>query len=224
MNFVFQSTLTLYIMNIKSTQIQELNEIKNLMERSSRFLSLSGLSGISAGIFALIGASIAHYIMVSNQVVYDEPIFYFLFLPTGIDIILPLFFLGVSVLLLTFASGFYFSWRKARKHGLLLWDHSSRRFLTHLFIPLVAGGLFVLILIDRNGETLVASATLIFYGLALVSAGKFTVGEIHYLGISEVILGIFAGIFVNYGLVFWAIGFGVLHIVYGSVMYFRYER
>ncbi|MCK5838320.1 MAG: hypothetical protein KAG99_00665, partial [Bacteroidales bacterium] len=83
---------------------------------------------------------------------------------------------------------------------------------------------FIFILIDRNGETLVASATLIFYGLALVSAGKFTVGEIHCLGISEIILGVLAGIFINYGLVFWAIGFGVLHIVYGSVMYFRYER
>ena len=211
-------------MNTKSTQIQDLNDIKNMMERSSRFLSLSGLSGISAGIFALIGASIAYYILVSNQVTYDEPILYFLFLPTGLDIILPLFFVGVSVLFLTFASGFYFSWRKARKQGLLLWDHTSRRFLTHLFIPLLAGGLFILILIDRNGETLVASATLIFYGLALVSAGKYTVGEIRYLGISEIILGIFAGIFINHGLVFWAIGFGVLHIVYGSVMYFRYER
>lgn len=210
-------------MNTKSTQIQDLNEIKNLMERSSRFLSLSGLSGISAGIFALIGASIAYYILVSNQVKYDEH-FYLLYPLPELDIIFPLLILGVSVLFLALASGFYFSWRKARKHGLLLWDHTSRRFLTHLFIPLLAGGLFVLILIDRNDATLVASATLIFYGLALVSAGKFTVGEIHYLGISEIILGVFAGIFINYGLVFWAIGFGVLHIVYGSVMYFRYER
>lgn len=213
-------------METKSKQIQDLSEIKSMMERSSRFLSLSGLSGISAGIIALIGASIAHYILVSNQAKYDEyfPLLYFIYPPTGIETIMPLFFLGISVLFLALASVFYFSWRKARKQGLPLWGHTIRRLLTQFFIPLITGAFFVLILIDRNNETLVASATLIFYGLALVNAGKYTLSEIHYLGISEIILGILAGIFINWGLLFWAMGFGVLHIVYGLAMYFRHER
>jgi len=96
--------------------------------------------------------------------------------------------------------------------------------LIHLFIPLITGGLFALILLYRNDSTLLASVTLIFYGLALVNAGKYTLGEIQYLGVFEIVLGLLAGIFTCWGLLFWAIGFGILHIVYGLVMYYRYER
>ena len=81
-----------------------------------------------------------------------------------------------------------------------------------------------MILIFRNNTELVASVMLIFYGLSLVNAGKFTLGEIHYLGLTEIGLGILAGIFVSHGLIFWSLGFGLMHIVYGIVMYYRYER
>jgi len=194
-----------------------------MMERSSRFLSLSGLSGISAGIIALIGALIAYLTIDIGKIKYDEH--FYLLQPLPFEkILFPLLILGISMVILALGSALFFSWRKARKHRLPLWTHTTRRLLIHLFIPLIAGAFFILILIDRNDGTLVASATLIFYGLALVNAGKYTFGEIHYLGISEIILGIFAGIFVHYGLVFWALGFGLLHILYGSVMYFRYDR
>lgn len=210
-------------MESNSKSNDDIKAIKSMMERSSRFLSLSGLSGISAGIIALIGAAIAHYLLESIKT--DGPA-YLQFLrpfPFG-EIIMLLVILAFSVLVLALASAVFFSWRKARKQNLSLWVPATKRLLTHLFIPLIAGGFFVLILIDQNAEILVASATLIFYGLALINAGKFTFGEVHYLGVSEIVLGIVAGIFVNYGLLFWAIGFGVLHIVYGLVMYFRYER
>jgi len=210
-------------MKSNSNSNDDIKAIKSMMERSSRFLSLSGLSGISAGIIALIGAAIAHHLLESVKT--DDPgLLYFLRpFPFG-EIIMPLVILAFSVLVLALASAIFFSWRKARKQNLSLWVPATKRLLTHLFIPLIAGGFFVLILIDQNAEILVASATLIFYGLALINAGKFTFGEVHYLGVSEIVLGIAAGIFVNYGLLFWAIGFGVLHIVYGFVMYFRYER
>nr|NQU93641.1 hypothetical protein [Bacteroidota bacterium] len=210
-------------MDTNSKKIQDLKEIKDMMERSSRFLSLSGLSGISAGIIALIGAVIAYFIMDMGKIEY-HPYFYLLQPLPFERILFPLLILGISVVILALGSALFFSWRKARKHDLSLWNHTTRRLLSHLFIPLITGVFFILILIDRNDETLVASATLIFYGLALVNAGKYTFGEIHYLGISEIILGILAGIFVHYGLIFWTIGFGVLHILYGFVMYYRYER
>jgi len=202
---------------------QDIRDIKAMMERSSRFLSLSGLSGISMGVIALIGAVIAHRLIESVETP-DSPFLFFLDpFPFG-KIIGPLLVLGLSVLVLALVSAFYFSWRKAKRQSIGLWGPATRRLLTHLFIPLISGGFFVLILIQQNAESLVASATLIFYGLALVNAGKFTFGEIHYLGICEIILGILAGIFVHQGLLVWAIGFGLLHIIYGLVMYFRYER
>lgn len=207
----------------KTIDYQDIKDIKQLMERSSRFLSLSGLSGVSAGIFALIGAAIAQYIIYTNHVKYDEHFFFITPVPE-LNIIEPLFLLGIGVLVLALASGIFFSWRKARRNGYKLWDHTSRRMLINLFIPLIAGGIFCLILIMRNDITLLASATLIFYGLALVNAAKYTLKDVQYLGLSEIALGLLAGVFTNYGLIFWAFGFGVLHIIYGTAMYIRYDR
>jgi len=64
---------------------------------------------------------------------------------------------------------------------------------------------------------------LIFYGLALVDAGKFTYGEVFYLGILEIITGLVSAFFPSLGLFFWIFGFGVLHVIYGLVMYRKYE-
>lgn len=207
----------------KENQFQDIKDIKQMMERSSRFLSLSGLSGISAGIIALLGAAFAYYFMMSNNIKYDENL-RLLFPVPELKLIERLFVLAISVLALALASGLFFSWRKAKRNGFKLWDHTTKRLLIHLFIPLIAGGFFILTLIYHNNASLVASATLIFYGLALVNASKYTFGEVQYLGITEIVLGIFAGIFLNYGIIFWAIGFGVLHILYGTIMYFKYEQ
>jgi len=203
---------------------EDLQAIREIMERSSKFLSLSGLSGIFAGVCALMGAGIAWFLILdSGSVQFDG----FMHnqkgsITTGIGFYLALdamLVLGFAVL-----GAIYFSWRKARKAGQRFWTNSTRRLLVHIMIPLVTGGIFILMLIFQNNFVMVASVMLIFYGLSLVSAGKFTFGEIHYLGLTEIILGILAGIFVNFGLLFWAVGFGVMHIIYGTVMYYRYER
>ena len=206
-----------------SKEFRDLQEIKSLMERSSRFLSLSGLSGVSAGIVALIGAFVTYLILGFGQIRYDEHL-YLLGSSSRSTLLYQLLLVAILTFLVAFGSALYFSYRKAKRNNLKIWDHTTRRMLIHLFIPLIAGGLFALILLYRNDGTLLASITLIFYGLALVNAGKYTLGEIHYLGISEIVLGLLAGIFTCWGLVFWAIGFGILHIIYGLVMYYRYER
>lgn len=207
----------------ESSEFKDLKEIKNLMEKSSRFLSLSGLSGISAGIVALVGAFLAYRMFGYRDLKYDTH-FYLLESSSRINIINQLILLGTGTFIAALGLALFFSYRKAKKNHLKIWDHTTRRMLIHLFIPLITGGFFALILIYRNDSTLLASATLIFYGLALVNAGKYTFGEIHYLGLCEIILGLLAGIFVSYGLIFWAAGFGILHILYGLVMYYRYER
>jgi hypothetical protein len=194
------------------------------MERSSKFLSLSGLSGIFAGVCALIGASIAWFIILdSGHLQYSEN----LSGPGGSFTSGFRFYLALdAMLVLAFAvlGAFYFSRRKARKAGEQFWTNSTQRLLVHLMIPLVTGGIFTLLLVFRNNLELVAPIMLIFYGLSLVNAGKFTLGEIHYLGLTQIVLGILAGLFANYGLLFWTIGFGLMHIVYGAVMYYRHER
>ena len=203
---------------------EDLQAIRNMMERSSKFLSLSGLSGVFAGICSLIGAAVAYFfILDSGQVQYDQ---YLRGLGNTSTSSVRLLLAVDALVVLIFAclGAFYFSMLKSKKANQPLWTNSTRRLLGHLLIPLVTGGIFAIILVTRNDIQLVASVTLIFYGLSLVNAGKFTFGEIHYLGLTEIGLGILAGIFVNHGLLFWTLGFGVMHIVYGIVMYYRYER
>lgn len=203
---------------------EDLQAIRDLMERSSKFLSLSGLSGVFAGVCALIGAAVAWiFILDSGHVQYDEYMRGMDSTSTQ-DIRLNLALDAALVLGMAVLGAVYFSYRKAKQAGLSFWTHQTRRLLVHLMIPLAAGGIFTLILVFQNNIDLVASAMLIFYGLSLVNAGKFTFGEVHYLGLTEIALGILAGIFTNFGLLFWTIGFGLMHIVYGTVMYYRYER
>jgi len=203
---------------------EDLMAIRNMMERSSKYLSLSGLSGIFAGCCAIAGVAIAYFfILDAGGINYDE---YIRSLGTAstLSIRISLLITAVSILIVAFCGAIFFSVRKAKRKKLQFWNRTTKQLLTHLFIPLIAGGLFSLILIYQNNFHLVASATLIFYGLALVNAGKFTFGEIHYLGLSEIALGLLAGLFINFGMLFWTLGFGVLHIVYGFVMYRKYER
>lgn len=202
---------------------EDLQAIRQMMEQSSKFLSLSGLSGIFAGVCALIGATVAWGALPGpGDINYDAYSGGITWPLSKITIILGTD--ALLVLLMASLGAFYFSFRKAQKAGVKFWTHSTRRLLGQLLIPLISGGVFTLILIGRNQTELVAPVMLIFYGLSLVHAGKYTLGEIHYLGLFEIILGLLAGICVQYGLFFWTVGFGVMHIIYGAVMYYRHER
>ncbi len=206
-------------------QLDNLHEIRNLMEKSSRFLSLSGLSGVSAGIIALIGAAVAFLYLD-----FDERYFnidqYFRHdmhqqMQSGIRFLV---LDAIIVLVLALAAGLYFTTRRARKKGLRVWDNTAKRVIVNLFLPLASGGVFCIILLYHGIVFLVAPATLIFYGLALINASKYTLPEIRYLGISEILLGLIGSVFVGCGLIIWAVGFGILHIIYGTGMYFKYEK
>jgi hypothetical protein len=96
--------------------------------------------------------------------------------------------------------------------------------VVNLSIPLITGGLFILIVLGTGHYGLAAPASLIFYGLALIQASSNTYDEIRYLGFSEIILGLISAILPGFGLIFWALGFGVLHIVYGTIMYNKYDK
>jgi hypothetical protein len=203
---------------VKENEIQdELTSIRNLMERSSKFISLSGLSGVLAGVYALIGAALAYSILYYTTVA--ERLGDFPNNPVH-----ALLFIAIAVLVLSIVSGIILTIRKAKQKGQNPWGRSSKQLLFNLAVPLVAGGIFVLILISRGYYGIVASTTLIFYGLALVNASNITYKDVQYLGICDILLGLLAAYLPGYGLLFWAIGFGVLHIVYGSIMYFKYDR
>ncbi|MDB5196390.1 MAG: hypothetical protein JWP88_761 [Flaviaesturariibacter sp.] len=208
-------------MNEHDTQLEALQDIRRMMQRSSRFISLSGLSGIAAGICGLIGAWFAYdwiseYYAAYNDTGYTNQAFH--------KLKYNLFLLAAGVLGAALLSAFYFTWRKADKDGASLWNHTSRNLALNMAIPLVAGGFFILAMLQYSEWRFVAPASLIFYGLALVNGGKYTLSEIRYLGLTELLLGLISTQAIGYGLYFWAFGFGVLHILYGFAMWWKYER
>jgi len=191
--------------------LKDLYEIRSMMEKSAKFLSLSGLSGISAGIIALIGS---FFVLQKFREVKE----------TGVTEGLPIFYISLAciVLVLALGSAIYFTTRNAKKKNLPVWTIAAKYLLMSLFVPLAAGGFFSFILWYRGVPELIFSATLLFYGLALLNASRYVMNEIRYLGLIEIILGLIAGI--SYGLIIWTIGFGVMHIIYGIYMYLKYEK
>jgi hypothetical protein len=199
--------------------LETLSEIRSLMEQSSRFISLNGLAGVFAGSFALIGAIIAYIFINQYNILYfntlnqhDFPFLYFFIIDAS------------AVLILSVSAATLLSIRKARKKGLRVWDKTTKRLLINFLTPLLSGGIFCLILLFHGIGGLIAPATLIFYGLALINASKYTLNDIRYLGYIELIIGLISSFIIGYGLFFWALGFGIAHIVYGIVMYFKYEK
>jgi hypothetical protein len=208
-------------MSNETEHVAALRDIRDMMQRSSKFISLSGLSGIAAGTWALAGAWFAARRIGAY---YDN---YAGYGYTGHEfqrLEISLLVIAAAVLAAAIVSAFYFTWRRARKKQQPVWDPVARRMIINMLIPLIAGGLFILAMLRYDEWRFVAPLCLVFYGLALVNGSRYTVSDIRWLGICEIILGLVCTQFIGYGLYFWAIGFGFLHILYGFLMWWKYER
>lgn len=199
---------------------QDLASIRAIMERSVKFVSLSGLSGVLAGMYAIAGAVAAYFVIYYPHSPFGFRFYYINETATLIQ----LFSIALVVLAASLLTGYWMSARKAKKLGIPVWDNTSRQLLMDLLIPLATGGIFIIILALRGYFVIIASACLLFYGLALINASGRTFKEIKYLGLLEIVLGLTSSLYPGYGLIFWAIGFGVLHIIYGILMHYRYDK
>lgn len=200
--------------------LQDIQEIRSLMEERSRFLSLSGLSGILAGIYALIGAYVGYNMATSaDSIPYKD-------LRNGelSPIVIQLLGVAAVILLLSLATAYFFTSRKAKRRNEAMWTAATKKALKSFLLPLFVGGVFCLLLLWRGYILLIAPATLIFYGLALYSASRYTLRDVGTLGIVEIGLGLIAMLYPGKGIYFWSLGFGVMHILYGIIMYLKYDR
>jgi len=202
----------------------ELASIRSLMERSSKFISLSGLSGILAGIYALIGAVAAYYLITTNTSRVYPYHGYYSFDHLFNSLVGQLLIIAIVVFVASVGTGIILTNRKAKIKEQAIWGSTSKALLFNMATPLIAGGLLMFIFLVHGYYGIVGPSSLVFYGLALVGAGNFTFTMVKYLGLCEIAIGLIAACLPGYGLLFWAIGFGLLHIIYGSMMYFKYDR
>ena len=206
-------------------QLESIKAIRSMMERSSRFLSLSGISGVIVGLMAIVGVIIAYaflgldidqpgYInkMLNTDGTLNNTVFRFL--------LIELFLL----LIIALATAIFLSIRKATAKAIPIWDVTAKRLVINFAVTLLTGALFCVILLHHSYINLIIPSTILFYGLAIYNASKYTLHDIRSLGIIEILLGLAAAYYVDYALLFWGIGFGVLHIVYGLYIYFKYEK
>jgi hypothetical protein len=198
-------------MEQKEQYVNEIKAIRQMMEQSSRFLSLSGLSGILIGVYAIMGAILANFML------HDPGL-------SNSDLVAQLFILSIIILAASLLTVLVLTYRKTLRDGHKIWNKGTRLLLLNLAVPLASGGILTGIFISRGFYGTVAPALLVFYGLALVNAAKFTRQEIYYMGICQIAIGIIAALLPGYALLFWSFGFGVIHILYGAIMHFRYDQ
>lgn len=205
---------------MKEEYVKDLQDIKSIMAERSRFLSLSGLSGIMAGIYALSGAALGYWVSINSRTIayYD--------IQSGqlTPVLIKLIGIAGLIVILSLVTALFFSKRKASQRNESLWTSATKKMLKSFLVPFITGGILVLIMIWKQDLFYIASMTLVFYGLSLHSASQYTVKEIGSLGLAEIFLGLLAFVFPGSGLVFWAIGFGVLHIICGIIMHYKYDN
>lgn len=215
-------------MNDQNHHLDTLRDIKQMMERSSRFISLSGLSGIAAGICALVGAWFAKGIIDKNR--YDETSLKHIgrdgdgYMSVSEWMGNQLFQVAAITFLAALVFAFIFTYLRSKKTNTPIWGTTARRLMINVTVPMIAGGIYLLKLMENDSYGYIAPGCLIFYGLAVLNASKYTLSETRFLGYGEILLGIISLWNIGYGIYFWALGFGVLHIVYGIFMWWKYER
>ncbi len=220
-NFALQSTFSME----NKQHLDNLSQIRQIMERSTTFLSLSGLSGVFAGVFAILGAALAYWYagndvfagsFLNKKLSNDDYKYFSEHWFFAID--------AAIIFICAISSAYYFSLRKSRRLNQKMWSPVSRKLLEALFVPLVTGALFCLILMGAGSYKYVPGITLIFYGLGLVAASSFTLPDVKYLGYSEILIGLITILAPEFGFTTWIIGFGVFHISYGARMFLKYDR
>lgn len=202
--------------------LKDLSHIRSLMEKSTKFISISGLSGILAGVYTLIAVAFVGWRLKIPWLVFgDSSHAQMLFLDFS-DPLSTMVITGALLLLISLATGVYLALKKAEKTGQAAWNPASRVLLLSVAAPLLTGGAVAILSLIQGYYHVLAPCFLIFYGLALYSGSHFSFKELRVLGGLQIILGLLAYGYMPFGLLFFALGFGVLHILYGAIIIKKY--
>ena len=194
----------------KDKALESVNEIKELMEKSSKFISVSGIAAILAGIYALAGAYIATQVITSDMYLSDT--------------LKLMAIIAMAVLAAAAVTAGILSYCKSQKTGQKFFSRLTYRALWNFSLPMLTGGALCISLLLHGYYDILSSVMLLFYGLTLVNVSKFTYANIAWLGYAFICLGVIDSFWEGHALLFWTIGFGGFHILYGILFYLHYER
>ena len=194
----------------KDKALESVFEIKELMEKSSKFISVSGIAAILAGIYALAGAYIATQVITSDMYLSDT--------------LKLMAIIAMTVLAAAAVTAGILSYCKSQKTGQKFFSRLTYRALWNFSFPMLTGGVLCISILMHEYYDILASVMLLFYGLALVNVSKFTYSSIVWLGYAFICLGVVDCFWEGHSLLFWTIGFGGFHILYGILFYLHYER
>lgn len=208
--------------------LNTLSDIRKIMERSSRFMSLNGTSAIVIGLYSCLAAVIAYYILGGAGTArsflpehFRIPVLQ-IDTPARLQLLLGFATVLIGICILTVV---LMCRHKALKaHQPFGFDRITKRLLWNFFLPLAVGGILCLSLVYQHHYGLTSSVMLIFYGIALINASNYTYSNTRYLGYAELALGLADSFVEGHALLFWTFGFGIFHIVYGLWFYFKFER
>lgn len=196
--------------------LNTLQEIKDLMSRSSRFQTISGWSIVIIGIYASIVSLGAWLLLGDHQSYTWLPQFaqdFAINTPSRTLIALVIAAILVVVSFTTVCIGSYL--KTKRVNQTFAFDQTVRRCLINFFVPAVAGALFCVAMLVQGHYGLTSSIMLLFYGLALINCSHYTSSSIALLGYGQLLLGIVDCFVIHHAILFWFLGFGLLHIIYG---------
>jgi hypothetical protein len=181
--------------------MDNLRFIRETMERSASFTAVSGRGGVVMGLVALLAAILARNDTGSATWV-------------AIWMVAAAVSLGLASLLIA---------RKARDAGLTLLSGPGRKFAWNVTPPLVVGGLLTVALLGAGATELLPATWLLLYGTGVVTGGAFSVLIVPLMGLTFMALGTMA-LFASpaLGNAFMAVGFGGLHIVFGTIIWRKY--
>ena len=204
-------------------QLEALRDIRNMMQYSKKFDHISGKAGIVVGSLALVIVASTYWLLEISPL---TPHYYnYLYAESGKHNNVWWQLMGLYSFLLLVATwmGYHFAIKNAVQNGSDSFATPLRHLLRSTLYPLLSGGAVCLVLLYHQQEAWLAPLSLIFYGLAMVQAGQHSFSSLVILGIALILTGLFSAVFLPYALIGWAIGFGLLHIIFGSYIYYRYK-
>ena len=178
--------------------MDNLRFIRETMERSTSFTAVSGVAGMIMGAVAMVAAVVASTRRTPEAWL-------------------------LTWLIAALVAGLAALWamiRKARASGVSLLSGPGSKFALFFTPPIVVGALLTAALVRVDLLSVLPGAWLLLYGTAVVSGGAFSVRIVPMMGVGFMLVGALA-LFAPpaWGDEFMAVGFGVLHIVFGLVIW-----